>query len=297
MKRRLFWVLLLITAVAVIAISIKLLYRPRAETPRAAEEIIRTMVATRRELPDPMWRGQPAAHWSERISNGELWIGGWWEDLTYREGDERIIVDRQDAARESVALVFMLLLKDKDPVVRVTAARGVGCYGMSEFAEESILCLLEALLDEDEDVRIEAAGELERKRFGDGSNLVWEHYNLPTQVQQLAEAILNKTKDYGPIALADSSLTDADMEKMRRWKYLRELNTPHSKITDAGLAHLAGCKSLIVLDISGTGVTDAGLVHLSSVRNLLELNLTDTNVTDEGVDKLQKALPNLKVIR
>ena len=68
-------------------------------------------------------------------------------------------------------------------------------------------------------------------------------------------------------------------------------------ITDAGLSHLTGLTKLSALDLVGTRITDAGLAHLKSLSNLKTLEVGDTHVTDAGARELQKALPNLKIIR
>jgi hypothetical protein len=68
-------------------------------------------------------------------------------------------------------------------------------------------------------------------------------------------------------------------------------------ISDASLSHLEGMSELRRLRIGGTEVTDVGLIHLAGLTRLGELDLTATKVTDEGVAKLQKALPNGKIIR
>jgi hypothetical protein len=44
-------------------------------------------------------------------------------------------------------------------------------------------------------------------------------------------------------------------------------------------------------------VTDEGLKTLAGLKSLQLLNVRGTRVTDQGVAELQKALPNLKVLR
>ena len=54
------------------------------------------------------------------------------------------------------------------------------------------------------------------------------------------------------------------------------------KMTDAGLAHLEGLgrRKLLLIGLAGTEVSDAGLAHLTST----------------GVDKLRRALPNVRIV-
>ena len=50
------------------------------------------------------------------------------------------------------------------------------------------------------------------------------------------------------------------------------------------------------VDLPHTKVTDAGLVHLEGLTQLRGLALMQTRVTDAGVKRLQKALPNCKIV-
>ncbi len=68
-------------------------------------------------------------------------------------------------------------------------------------------------------------------------------------------------------------------------------------VTDTGLKELAGLKGLRELDLlECKQVTDAGLKELEGLKDLQELTLAGTKVTTAGVAKLQKALPNTKII-
>jgi internalin A len=70
-----------------------------------------------------------------------------------------------------------------------------------------------------------------------------------------------------------------------------------SPISDAGLAHLHGLNRLRSLELVDTNVTDAGVVQLKSLTGLQELYIGDTKVTEAGVTEIQRALPNLKIVR
>jgi hypothetical protein len=68
--------------------------------------------------------------------------------------------------------------------------------------------------------------------------------------------------------------------------------------TDGGVASLKDMTSLKVLNIGDNpGITDAGLVHLKGLTSLVTLRLVGTRVTDSGVMDLQKALPNVTIVR
>ena len=70
-----------------------------------------------------------------------------------------------------------------------------------------------------------------------------------------------------------------------------------TKVTDTDLAILARVPELKQLWLSRTQVTDAGLVHLAGLPELDLLYLSETQVSDQGVSQLEKALPNIEIVR
>jgi hypothetical protein len=76
-----------------------------------------------------------------------------------------------------------------------------------------------------------------------------------------------------------------------------EVDLSHSRVTDEDLDALHEFQKLRVLDLSGTRVTDVGLQQLVDLTELQQLNLSQTAVSKAGVKKLQRALPNLQIIR
>jgi hypothetical protein len=97
--------------------------------------------------------------------------------------------------------------------------------------------------------------------------------------------------------LGYTQTTDSAIAHVRGLENLSDLNLRGTRITDAGMSHLSGLSKLSALDLVGTRITDAGLAHLTSLSNLKTLEVGDTHVTDAGARELQKALPNLKIIR
>jgi hypothetical protein len=97
--------------------------------------------------------------------------------------------------------------------------------------------------------------------------------------------------------LGFTQTTDSAIAHVRGLANLSDLNLRRTRITDAGLSHLTGLTKLSALDLVDTRITDAGLAHLKSLSNLKTLEVRDTHVTDAGARELQKALPNLKIIR
>ena len=91
-------------------------------------------------------------------------------------------------------------------------------------------------------------------------------------------------------------INDTGLEYLKELKNLKCLDLSGTQITDAGLIHLKRLTNLERLYLQGTQITDAGLVHLEGLTNLERLGVQDTQVTDAGVEKLQRALPNCKIL-
>ena len=67
-----------------------------------------------------------------------------------------------------------------------------------------------------------------------------------------------------------------------------------ASLTDAGLANLKTMTKLKWLRLTHARITDAGLVYLEGMVNLQTLILYDTQITEAGVQRLKKALPNVR---
>lgn len=100
------------------------------------------------------------------------------------------------------------------------------------------------------------------------------------------------------LTLTGHRFTDEGLAHLRQTAHLKVLwlESDVNEITDAGLEALKGLKGLEVLDLSGSKVTDEGLVYLKAMPNLKEVRLRGTQITDAGWQKLQAAMPKLKVI-
>jgi hypothetical protein len=94
-----------------------------------------------------------------------------------------------------------------------------------------------------------------------------------------------------------TDVTDTGLAYLVGHAGLELLGLEDTAITDAGLAHVGKLKALKLLDLDGTRVGDEGLAHLKALASLTHLHLKGTKVTDAGVRDLQKALPNLGIIR
>jgi hypothetical protein len=66
---------------------------------------------------------------------------------------------------------------------------------------------------------------------------------------------------------------------------------------DAALLRLGDFRRLEELDLSTSQITDSGLTHLTGLTSLRTLNLRGTQVTDAGVERLQRVLPHVRILR
>jgi RNA polymerase sigma factor (sigma-70 family) len=106
---------------------------------------------------------------------------------------------------------------------------------------------------------------------------------------------LTRLKD---LSLSSTRVTDNGLRELAGLTRLTGLSLSGTRVGGAGLAHLKPLSgTLEFLDLQKTNLTDAGLAHLHGFGKLRDLNLTDTAVTDAGVEKLQEALPRVKVAR
>lgn len=60
--------------------------------------------------------------------------------------------------------------------------------------------------------------------------------------------------------------------------------------------NLSGLRYVEVLTLDSPHVTDDGLFHLMGLTRLQRLYLLRTRVTEEGVEKLQRVMPDLKIV-
>ncbi len=84
--------------------------------------------------------------------------------------------------------------------------------------------------------------------------------------------------------LSRLTLSAADVEKLKVFANLRQLNLRGTGIGDEALQHLEGFEHLVDLDLTGTLVGDAGIWDFDAPESLRRLALSGTRVTDEGMD-------------
>ena len=137
------------------------------------------------------------------------------------------------------------------------------------------------------------AGLKELARFNQLQLLVL----LGTKVTDAGMKELAALKQLQWLDLSATKVTDTGLKELTGLKQLQTLNLLSTQVTDAGLKELAGLKQLRSLDLCQTKVTDAGLRELAGLKQLQTLYLARSQVTDAGVQELQKALPQVRIIR
>ena len=87
-------------------------------------------------------------------------------------------------------------------------------------------------------------------------------------------------------------------EGLEHLRDIEVLDLAETNLDDAAMAKFESMRKLRILSLVDTDITDIGLEHLKGLRQLQEFYLgTITRVTAEGIDRLQKALPNCKIVR
>jgi Leucine Rich repeat len=128
-------------------------------------------------------------------------------------------------------------------------------------------------------------------------NLIPSRTNDPMRADDGTLALVARLERLQGLRLTSSAVTDAGMAYLSGLTNLRDLQAGRTQIGDSGLAHIKSLTSLRSLYIADTPVSDAGLAHLRGLTNLSTLYLSGTKVTDDGVLALERALPQLQILR
>jgi hypothetical protein len=121
--------------------------------------------------------------------------------------------------------------------------------------------------------------------------------NDPRVANDATLALVRRLGRLQGLRLTSTAVTDAGLVHLKSLTELRDLQIGNTNVGDAGLAHIKGLTGLRSLFIVNTQVTDAGLAHLRGLTNLRNLYLSGTRVTDDGVLALERALPELQILR
>jgi len=118
------------------------------------------------------------------------------------------------------------------------------------------------------------------------------------QNKTVTQADLEKLKRFPKLAhllLYNSKLPDGAFKQIAALKPLRIIEMGNVHTTDASVKQLAKLQQLQSLDLAGAAITDASLKHLAACKQLKTLNLKGTGVTSNGIAELRKQLPGLKI--
>ena len=94
----------------------------------------------------------------------------------------------------------------------------------------------------------------------------------------------------------DRGYEDKDLGELCELRHLDSLILLGPGFTDDGLRSVGELRWLNLLGLGKNAITDAGLRHLEGLSKLETLILDDVKVTNAGVARLQKALPQCKII-
>ena len=110
------------------------------------------------------------------------------------------------------------------------------------------------------------------------------------KLRQLRKCSMLKHVNFDGCMIGDD--TCAELSEIRA---LETVQLTGAKITDRGLKHLSGIKTLRELDLRGTRISDEGLKSLQQNDALRLLDVRGTAVTPAGVQRLARALKNLRI--
>jgi hypothetical protein len=114
----------------------------------------------------------------------------------------------------------------------------------------------------------------------------------------VSDAGLQHLKDFPKLsflALFGTRVSNSGIQQLDRLTHLSGLSLGGGQMGDAALEHVKKLKGLTFLHLEGPNFTDAGMEQLTGLTNLEWLQLVETGVTEAAVNKLEKALPKLKV--
>jgi hypothetical protein len=117
-----------------------------------------------------------------------------------------------------------------------------------------------------------------------------------TQITDKGLAHLDGMTNLEALSLDGTQISDNGLAHLENMTKLELLSLGRTQISDSGLAHLEGLTKLTHLYLDFTQISDSGLAHLEGLIELESLSLKDTQITDNGVKKLQRALPNCRIV-
>ncbi len=144
---------------------------------------------------------------------------------------------------------------------------------------------------------IERLGGSVRAYAGKGEELEVEFHLRGRELNDDGLAHVAALDNVVSLNLRDTKITSGGLVHLKGLTKLRWLHLERTVIGDDGIQHLAGLVNLEYLNLYGTKITDKALEQLSPLKRLTDLYVWQTGVTDEGVGRLEKALPELRIVR
>ncbi len=142
-------------------------------------------------------------------------------------------------------------------------------------------------------------GTLDQKAFeaiGQCHNLQWLDVSRNAVGGPQIQA-LNDCDQLSQLFLVGCVFEPATFRAMQSLDSLTELEMSGSNLNDGHLDELAKLGNITTLRITATSVSDIGIRKLATMSALRQLDVTRTNVTESGIQDLQRALPNLQIVR
>jgi hypothetical protein len=93
--------------------------------------------------------------------------------------------------------------------------------------------------------------------------------------------------------LADTSVSDAILPRLRKLQSLKTLSLDNSAIGDQGVREICRLHKLERLHLAGTRISDSCLKYFNALPQLTTLDIGNTRVGDQGIDDLAR-MPNLR---
>jgi hypothetical protein len=138
----------------------------------------------------------------------------------------------------------------------------------------------------------EFVGQSRMDAFDDCDGSIWFSQN-PQRFGRLSPLIAGGFGLGAPPPVID----DSHLECIRNLPNLKEVHLACTDVSDGGIEPLSRLSKLEKLSLDATDVSDGCVPLLKRLPNLRELSLRGTRVSKAGVEKLERAIPGLRVTR
>jgi Leucine-rich repeat (LRR) protein len=137
--------------------------------------------------------------------------------------------------------------------------------------------------------------------FSKGGCVAYTFNRRPNNMRPPKWMMSHRVCDYffrviGVGVLDCADFQEGDLQVLDDLPNLSVITLQGPQFTDASIGYLIGLKELRVLDLSRTRITDAGLGQLAHLASLNKLVVSHSLATADGCARLQKKLPNCRII-